>query len=143
MCYLLYLSTDSQQDLTKYNNKLIKFEKVIGKDEELPQQLLSYSNIWYVGSSTGCSCGFRHLMYPEFGFSEPVDWYEEDEEDIEATKQIYQIFKELLLAGNKVECVDKWAGVDSKNIETKDVSLSQVSCREFRFIENYKFRLTL
>lgn len=143
MCYLLYLTTDSRQELTQYNNELVKLEKVTEKDEEIPYELLTYSNTWYVGSSTGCSCGFRHLGEISFGFSGPVDWYEEDEEDIRATKHIYRIFKQILSEGNKVECVDKWAGTAAKKIKTLDVSLAQVSCEEFRFFENHKFILTL
>ena len=75
MCYFLYISTNSEQNLAINNNELITFKKVIGKDEELPTEILNYPNIWYVGSAKGCSCSFRHLMSPDLGFSEPVDWY--------------------------------------------------------------------
>lgn len=143
MCYLLYLSTDSQEDLAKYNNDLVKFEKITGEDEEVPLELLGYPNAWYVGSSSICSCAFRHIAEPDFGFSEPVDWYEEDAEDLQATRRLYLVFQELLRAGKKVDCVDKYAGTPIENFKTMDVSFSQVSEAEFRLFENYKFNLTL
>jgi len=141
MCYFLYISTNSDQDLAINNNELIKFEKVQDVDEEQPREILSYQNIWYVGSASGCSCSFRHLMTPDLGFSEPVDWYEEDEKDIEATKQLYDILKKELDKGKQVEIVDKWTQVESKDIKEMRVSLSDVNRNEFRLIENYKFIL--
>ena len=142
MCYSLYISTDSEQDLAVYNNELIKLRKIVGIDEELPIEILSYPNIWYVGSAHECSCGFRHLMGPDLGFSEPVDWYEEDYEDLESTKQLYDILKKLLSSGNKVEVVDKWTSVESKDIKIMNVSFSKISRNEFRFIENFKFNIS-
>ncbi|MFH0782409.1 MAG: hypothetical protein V2B20_10735 [Pseudomonadota bacterium] len=137
----MYISTNSDQDLAINNNKLIKFEKAQNEDEELPKEILSYKNIWYVGSASGCSCSFRHLMTPDLGFSEPVDWYEEDGEDIEATKQLYDVLKKVLEKGKQVEIVDKWTQVESKDIKEMEISLSEINRNEFRFIENYKFIL--
>ena len=142
MCYFLYISTDCDHDLSTHNNDLIKLEKVVGKDKELPIEILSHPNIWYVGSANGCSCGFRHLMHPDLGFSEPVDWYEENEKDIEATKQLYDILSKLLRQGQMVEVVDKWTHIESKDINTMNVSFSKVKRDEFRLIENYKYILS-
>lgn len=143
MCYFLYISTDSDHDLSVRNNELMSFKKTTAEDKELPTEILNYSNIWYVGSSQGCSCGFRHLMEPDLGFSEPVDWYEEDENDLEATKQIYDVLKELLCNGKNIEIVDKWTQIESIDIKTMNVSFKDVSRNEFRFIENYKFNLVM
>jgi len=141
MCYFLYISTNSDHDLAINNNEFIKFEKVQGNDEELPIEILSYQYIWYVGSASGCSCSFRHLMTPDLGFSEPVDWYEEGEEEIEATKKLYDILKKEVEKGKQVEIVDKWTQTELKDIKEMEVSLSSVNRNKFRFIENYKFIL--
>lgn len=79
MCYSIYISTDSNIDLASYNNELISFEKTEDKLENESIKLLSHPNVWYLGSKSGCSCTFRDIMAIELGFSEPVDWYEEDE----------------------------------------------------------------
>lgn len=142
MCYLLYISTNSEHDFAVNNSKLVKFEKVTDKDEELPAEILRCPNIWYVGSATGCSCSFRHLMAPDLGFSEPVDWYKEEEEEIEATKQLYDILKNELDKGSAIEIVDKWTRTGLKDIKEMNVSFSDVSRNQFRLIENYKYILT-
>jgi len=141
MCYSVYLSTDCSDDLSKNNNELIKFKKVDDKAEDPSISLLSHQHIWYVGSQHDCSCGFRHILSLDLGFSEPVDWYEEDSEDIEATKQIYRILKKQIEKGFKVDCVDIWEGTEIKNIKNQIVSFSEVEEIEFRFFENYMFEI--
>jgi hypothetical protein len=108
MCYSIYLSTNSTEDLASNNNDLIKFKSIIDKDEDSSISLLSFPNVWYVGSQHDCSCGFRHIMTDDLGFSEPVDWYDEDGEDIEATKQFFQVLLRLIRQGNTVDLVDRW-----------------------------------
>jgi hypothetical protein len=80
-------------------------------------------------------------MSEELGFSEPVDWYEEESEDIEATKQFYRIIKEQIDRGFKIDIVDKWEGTELNSIKRLEVNLSQVSENEFRFFENYLFEI--
>lgn len=143
MCYSLYISTNSDQDLASFNNDLIKFEKIQKTDEELPTEILTYENFWYVGSSSGCSCSFRHLMTPELGFSEPVDWYEESEKEIEATQQLYDVLKQELDRGWQIEIVDKWPPIEPNKIKEMNVSFSKINRNQFRLIENYKFTLSI
>jgi hypothetical protein len=80
-------------------------------------------------------------MSEELGFSEPVDWYEEESKDIEATKQFYRIIKEQIDRGFKIDIVDKWEGTELNSIKRLEVNLSQVSENEFRFFENYLFEI--
>lgn len=141
MCYSVYLSTESTEDLTTNNEHLIRFKKVVDNEEDSSISLLSYPNIWYVGSQHDCSCGFRHIMTDDLGFSEPVDWYDEDDDDIEATKKIYQVLMRIVQQGYAVDLVDKWEGTQNKNIKAKDVSLKEIGETRFRFFESYLFRI--
>jgi hypothetical protein len=137
MCYLLYVSTTSDEDLSKYNNDLVRFEK-----DELDNrvvELLRYDYKWYVGSKSGCSCSFRHLLSVELGFSEPVDWYEEDEDDISATLYFINTIKGLIDKGSQFDCVDAWTGVEKEQILEKKVNLNEVTSEQFRFFENHHF----
>ena len=49
----------------------------------------------HVGSKSGCSCTFRHLYSIELGFGEPVDWYPEEPDAIEATIQLASTIRRL------------------------------------------------
>jgi hypothetical protein len=102
---------------------------------------LRYPNRWYVGSKAGCSCGFRHLYSIDMGFGEPVEWYPEDDDDIEATLELIAIIRELVVSGESVDCIDAW---EHQNMHPSaeaelEVNLGEVSDRAFRFFENHHF----
>lgn len=141
MCYMTIISTTSDLDLTKFNSSDVIF------DSELPgvpeEKLLKYSHKWYVGSYQGCSCGFRHLMavnFPDLGFAAPEEWFQENKEDIDATLKLIKIFKEIIISGKKLECIDAWAHNPSAEPYIEGnvvVNLNEIPEPSFRFIENY------
>jgi hypothetical protein len=144
MCYMAIVSTTSEADLTALNTPLVQFSRNVTAIPEAA--LLRYPNKWFLGSKDGCSCAFRHLDQnaTDLGFSEPVDWWEEDQEDIDATLQAVESFHTILRGGHKLDCIDAWAS-DSK--EPKNlagdlvVDLDEVGAKSFRFFEGYRFEL--
>jgi hypothetical protein len=136
MCYMLYLSTDNPRDLTELNSDLVRFERL--GDEE-GADLLLYPRKWYVGSKSGCSCTFRHLVSVELGFSEPVDWAPEEMDEIEATAALYRAIVELKSAGHKLDLLDLWEGDEMSEIYDVELDLESISEREFRLFENHHF----
>lgn len=140
MCYEAYISTDSPENLTLRNSELVRFAPVtVPVDGSL--QLLEFPHRWYVGSESGCSCTFRHLYSVELGFAAPVDWYPEDQNEIDATRELYRTLALLLSLGHRVDLLDRWVGALAEDITTIDVSLDEVSEHVFRLFENHKFRL--
>jgi hypothetical protein len=143
MCYVVYISTDSQQDLAERNSELVRFEKVTDTESDPCISVLEFPNKWEVGSKSGCSCTFRHLYISsvQLGFSEPQDWYKEEKDELDATRELYQALKDILESGYQVDLVDRWEGAEPENITTLDVSLHDVAETAFRMFENHKFRL--
>jgi len=141
MCYSVYISTDSSEDLTKQNSDLVRFEKITDTNDNPCVRLLDFPNRWYIGSKSGCSCTFRHLLSIELGFSEPVDWYKEERDEINATRELYSTLDALLSSGHQVDILDMWQGIRPQNIVVVDVSLNVVGKKSFRLFENHKFRL--
>lgn len=141
MCYEVYISTDSQENLTTRNSELIRFKRVTNLSADPSTRLLDFPNHWYVGSKSECSCTFRHLHSIELGFGEPVDWYPEEQDEIDATRELYATLTSLLSSGYQVDLLDRWHDAQSVNITTLDVSLSDVPEKAFRMFENHKFRL--
>ena len=84
MCYLVYISTDFEGDLSQHNCALIRFEKDFADTDPAVSDLLQYKHRWFVGSKAGCSCTFRHLLSVEPGFDKPVEWFPEEEDEIVA-----------------------------------------------------------
>ena len=141
MCYSIYISTNSPEDLSIYNYRLVNFKKFTDTNNDPCTVLLEFSYKWFVGSKSGCSCSFRHLMSIEFGFSDPVNWYDEEKEDIDATSELYTTLINLLSSGYQVDLIDPWHGAQPDDIITIEVSLDDVSSTVFRMFENHKFRL--
>ena len=101
--------------------------------------MLRNEHHWYVGSRSGCSCTFRHLFSTELGFSEPVDWYEEDESEIAATLSFIKIIRQLVENGQRVDCIDAWNDAKQDDILERVVNLKIVNDEQFRFFENHHF----
>ena len=139
MCYLVFISTDSDQELSSHNSSLISFEKNLGNCDPEIVSLLKYSQKWFVKSISDCSCTFRHLHSIELGFGEPVDWYEEESEEIEATKAFYELIVNLISAGYQVDCISIWEGTKIEQIRYLEVDLFSMSRDSFRFFENHHF----
>ena len=137
MCYVVLLSTSSPDDLSVYNTELVRYAR--DHEDEPSRELLENSHRWYVGSKTGCSCGFRHVTTADLGFSLPENWMPEDNEDIEATREFFTLVRKLAAGGAAVDCVSAWYGTPAAEIRRMDVPLSTIQDGEFRFFENYRF----
>ena len=137
MCYSIYLSTDSDQDLSAGNSDLVRFT-----NEAVPEtytSLLRYPKQWYVGSKRGCSCTFRHLHSVELRFGEPVDWYEEGEDELAATLSFIKVVRKILEMGFQADCVDIWEGTAREEIIEIALKLDDIFDKQFRFFENHHF----
>jgi hypothetical protein len=139
MCYAVYISTDFEGDLSQHNSELIHFAKDFSNFDPQVLDLLQYQNPWYVGSRAGCSCTFRHLHSIELGFGEPVDWYAEEPDEIEATKMFYDVVAGLICTGSQVDCIEIWTGAKRDQIKRLAVDVSSISREAFRFFENHHF----
>ena len=164
LCYSVYLSTTSDEDLSLVKSDAFSFEKVSKSDEtddlgdmdnsEEAQllRLLSHRNCWYLmGKHGGCSCHFRHdgsLDLPEGyrgqipSFGPPEDWAPEDEEDIDSTRAVYDWLISMLSEGHSIDLVDWWSSSNLNEIQTFDVKLRDVPSDHFRFFGNGIFKLS-
>jgi hypothetical protein len=138
MCYRLFLSTSSPEDLTRYNSEWVRFRRPDVGDS-LSTTALENTQQWFVGSMDGCSCRFRHLADGDLGFGEPQDWMEEDEDSIRATRELYRAIASLVRGGHKVDCLDLWQEMEPVSIHTMSVRLSEVPAEAFRLFEGHHF----
>lgn len=145
MCYSVYISTDSAEDLARHNTDLVWFEKVSDPESDPCISLLDFPHQWYVGSKSICSCTFRHLHSSavDLGFGGPEVWYPEEQDEIDATLQLYSVLTSLLSSQHKVDLVDRWEGTQPDAVSTLDVSLNEVSKESFRMFEDHKFKLMM
>jgi len=138
MCYMLYVSTSSRIDLSRYNSEYLRF----GPPERgaCPQPtILENEYKWFVGSMSECSCTFRRLAGGDLGFDDPQDSLPEDEDEIKATAELYRVIASLVQAGCKVDTLNIWLDDNPVQPTRIPVSLAEVSKKAFRFFENYHF----
>lgn len=145
MCNMCIISTSSELDLRQFNSSQVVFSQDMPDVPE--EKFLKYEYKWYLGSSDGCSCRFRHLMdvnFPDLGFADPEDWFPEEQEDIDATLQLVKIFKTILSTGVRIDCIDAWANASTAEpLITGNVvvDFAEIPDTSFRFIENYHHEL--
>lgn len=147
MCNFILLSCDSDIDLTKLEPEWLCCQELgenkLALNPEV--QYLSYANKWLITSQTspGCGCGFRHEIHinHEMGFGEPEDWYDEDADDILATKAFYRVIKALVNQGYRVDSFDLFDNNDGITtlLDRLDVDTQDISADAFRFFEQVVF----
>lgn len=142
MCNLVFISTDSLEDLAINSNGTLNldFSRASADDLKQIQGMLAHQNVWFVGRFGGCSCHFRHVIAGNepFDFVAPQDWDDEEEDDIQATITIYKVIKGLIEKGFSVDLID-FEDEPPEEFNRLEVDLIQVSPSEFRFFENYRF----
>jgi hypothetical protein len=142
MCYVLLLSTTSDEDLARLNTELVRFERELPAIADVAK--LRHPHRWYVGSKSGCSCTFRHALDANIGFGEPEDWCPEEPDNLAATLFLMAVIRRLVESGESLDCVNAWHHqAPAPAAETSlDVDLSKITDREFRFFENHCFSFT-
>lgn len=136
------LSTSSRADLTLHNSELVQFSRQLPCIPE--ETYLRNENKWFIGSASGCSCEFRHLYVSsvELGFGLPVDWYSEEQSELDATRVVAAAIRALVDQGEHVDCVDAWAHGQTAPDPLAgelEVDLASISDEEFRFFEGHRF----
>lgn len=141
MCYSINLSTTSDEDLSKLNDGPFFFLAPTHPGDLEFLALLEHPNKWCLSCQYGgCSCYFRHREGVEpLGFGPPLDWYQEDEDDHESTKAVYDVLLRLVSEGHELDLLDIWEGCTPSDVKTKEVSLKEVSRDDFAFFENCRF----
>ena len=142
MCYAVYISTNSQEDLSRRNSELVRFKKLSEPESDPCTRLLEFPNRWFVGSKSDCSCTFRHATSVDLGFTVSVDWYQEEQDELDATGELFAVLQSLLLSGCDVDLVDRWEGAQLDDIISLDVSLAEISKTTFRMFENHRLRFS-
>ena len=147
MCNMVFVSTDSPEDLAAIVSPNFEFSLLSEVEDLKLTCVLEHPNRWFVtGRYGGCSCHLRHLIDDprvDFGFHEPFDWCPEDPEDVEDTAAIYDVFRRLVTNGANVDVVDLWNSEVAEPVETVTVSLAEIDRGKFLFMENRRLVLTV
>lgn len=140
MCNLIFISTDSDLDLSAVSSEQFRFRHPSEEDLGKVGSFLRYPKRWYLQCQYGgCSCHFRHLAAgSDFFFGPAEDWLPEDEDDLFATAAVFDVFADLVRRGYRLDVLDTWNAELTVAIEV-DVRISEVGRGAFRFWEGCRF----
>jgi hypothetical protein len=145
MCHSIYFSTTSDEDLTLLPQDLFIIYRAYHEYNTDELSVLRYPQTWHlVCQYGGCSCHFRHVLKysPELRYFSPVEyWCPEDDDDVESTSAIYDVFVRLVSEGHSVDVLDIWEGDEVTSITSITVSVSEVPRDAFRFFDGVRFEL--
>lgn len=142
MCYILTISTNSPEDLSKFNDGHLFFEKI---DNTLKKSVLRYPNQYEIATMAkgSCSCHLRIFdedLSKEMGFCELQDWLDEEEDaDILATRRLFEIIKTIVNQGFKVDSFLSWNDEMPSKINRSQVSVNELDTSHFVLFENAYF----
>lgn len=131
MCYTVYIATDKVLELGRFvpEQTTLFFEKVNG-DESVLRPMFSKTNIYYVGSSTGCSCGLDYYMP---NFDDP------EHQNAKRSPQAFLDFLMLTTQAHEVEFYCCWYDDALRPIKQRqEIDIRGVSLRDnyFGLVEN-------
>ena len=142
MCNTLTISTDYPKDLAKFDDKHLFFEKT---DKSLLDNILHYSHKYEIATLEKgcCSCHLRVFdedLAKEIGFCELQDWLDEKEdEEILATRRLFEIIKEIVNQGFKVDSFMSWNDDIPEKINAIQVLVNELPKEHFALFENAYF----
>ena len=128
MCLAVYIATDKKIELGTFvaEQTYIYFEKPIDEEEIALRPIFSKKNIYYVGSSSGCSCDFG-FDSEDFNDAELIS-----EEDKKSPQKLIDFLSEMTLSEN-IEFYCCWEGDWKLPIESR----KEIDIRNITLDKNY------
>lgn len=144
MCYELVISTDYNDDLKKFNQPYVYFEKL---SQEFHCKNLRHRHQYRIATmcQNCCSCSIRAFDYGtaqnfEFEFVPFQDWLEELDENFDNTSIIFQTIKELVNQGACVDSFLDWCGDENNTpLKSMNIDVNRTIKDNFAFFENIYF----
>ena len=107
--------------------------------------VFSLPNVRYIGSHSGCSCGFPHIVAEE-----PIEYFEgmfEDNDDRRADLRslalLLPLVREHVLTSGEVEMYPVWDLEEHEQpTRTIEVPLASLQLETFYFYERFLLRVT-
>ena len=143
MCNTLTISTDYPKDLAKFDDEHLFFEKT---DKSSLDNILHHPHKYEIATLAkgGCSCHLRIFgedLAKEIGFCELQDWLDEQEQDEDnmATWRYFEIIKEIVNQGFKVDSFMSWNDDIPEKINAIQVFVNELPKGHFALFENAYF----
>ena len=147
MCFSLFAGTSRPLPRSEWilDGPLVNVRN-LHESDAWTRAFFTKPEIQYIGSDTGCSCGFPTVMQDGYGnwpyYKDPV----KDAEDIESDKNICNELCKILTQADEdwIELYGIWAGNEGcEPLAREEVSLDDIRRELFRFKEGGFYRVKL
>jgi hypothetical protein len=143
MCWAMYLFTDNHIEEKEWNNgnrqmfiKNFKLKKEMGKDSGVLKWGDHNMNIYYIGSSQGCGCGWKLPYNYSIGIND-----EDEKDEIEETAKDRNDLYKLLKSDNYINSyiIICWEGDQEESIKgIKKIKINNIKNMDYDFDELIK-----
>src|SRR5688572_1074706 len=142
MCLMLYLATAKEIPLQQSPDMSVE---EVGPSRAVVREWFTLPNVRYIGSHSGCSCGFPHIAAEE-----PIEYFEgifQDDDDRRADLRslalLFPLIQEHVLTSGEVQMYPVWDLEEHKPPKrTTEVSLASLQLQTFCFYERFLLRVT-
>ncbi len=134
MCFMVYMASSEPLPLVKQEKSTPTFHtRLVSVRERIVRRQFSFPHVYYVGSYTGCGCGF--LKDGEVG------------EELLKTEAMYQdlagFIGEAISQGSEIELFSCWVGEQGAvPVKSTTITLEEMVKPEFEFQEKVLIRIT-
>lgn len=137
MCLMLYIGCN--QDLSLKKERYLTIE-TLPENEVAVAQWFDTNNVYYVGSHSGCSCGFPHVVAEK-----PIDYFdgmfddnEHSEDDLNSIKELLRLVNGLIRQNSPITLYPVWDGDQDLNPKgTISINVSGIDPSHFFFNERF------
>ncbi len=147
MCFSLFAGTSRPLPRSEWikDGPLVKVRD-LDESDVWTRAFFTKPEIQYIGSDTGCSCGFPTVMQDGYGnwpyYLDPVSDADVIASDKMVCEELYQLLSSV--DENDIELYGIWAGNEGKEpLIREEIALDDIRREYFRFKEGRFYRVKL
>ena len=140
MCLTLFAATKSVQPLRRSPYLSIQDPQ---PNELAVRQWMTLPEVRFIGSCTGCSCGFEYIICDSvFDFYEGMFEYDEDQQDeLRSLTELIDYVRAFVEVDGEVELFPIWNGEAKPPLGIVERTVDQLEPRTFFFVEQFLYRV--
>ena len=132
--------------MPEIHREYLVVRKIDQEEREMVRQWPSKSEVYFVGSHAGCSCGFPSVVARgPIDYSEALELFEENddrEKDIRSLAELRDFIQANVAHGEVVQLYAVWYNTDRAPVDLIRLRLQDIEPEKFVFVEGYVYEIT-
>ena len=144
MCLYVFLASD--KSMPEINSEYLIVRKIDQEEKEMVRRWPSKPEVYFVGSHTGCSCGFPSVVIGgSIDYSEAMEMFEESDvlpKDRTSLAALRGYIQAHVAHGEVVQLYPVWYNSDRAPLGLIPLRLQDMEPEKFFFVEGYVYYIT-